>query len=99
MTYGHNVEYLKTNTVLLYNSQTWNVISWSSSAITCQEKKKREKSCLTANNPDNLAPTLSVSLFKLHVGNVREQDKPILPQGLDFRRCVIDYLAEMTKVR
>src|SRR3954465_3639293 len=69
----------KTNTVLLYNSQTWNVIGWGSSAITRQEKKKKTKSGLTANNPDNLAPTLSVSLFKLHFGNVREQDKPILP--------------------
>ena len=91
----------KTNTVLLYNSQTWNVVGWGSSAITRQEKKKKKKSGnsgIAANDPYSLAPTLSVSLFKLHFGNVREQVKPILPQGLDYRKCVIDYLAEMTKV-
>ena len=84
----------KTNTVLLYNSQTWDVVGWGSGAITRQEKKKKKKLDQTDSNP----PTLSVSLFKLHFGNVREQDKPILPQGLDYRQCVTDYLAEMTKV-
>jgi hypothetical protein len=88
----------KTNTVLLYNSQTWNVVGWGSSAIIRQEKKKKKKLDQAVSNSHNLAPTVSVSLFKLHFGNVREQDKPMLPQGLDFRRCVIDYLAEMTKV-
>ncbi|RIA89188.1 hypothetical protein C1645_825213 [Glomus cerebriforme] len=85
----------KTNTFLLYNSQNWNVVGWGSGAITRQEKKKKKKS---NSNSINDPPTLSVSLFKLHLGNVGEQDKPILPQGLDYRQCVIDYLAEMTKL-
>ncbi|CAG8439356.1 13748_t:CDS:2 [Funneliformis caledonium] len=85
----------KTNTVLLYNTQTWKVVGWGSSAITRQEKKKKKNNFLTDNGLD---PTIPVSLFKLHFGNIREQDKPILPQGLDYRRCVIDYLAEMTKL-
>ncbi|CAB5392439.1 unnamed protein product [Rhizophagus irregularis] len=87
----------KTNTILFYNSQTWNVVGWGSSAITRQEKKKKKK---TDNNglPTGEPPTLSVSLFKLFLGNAREQDKPILPQGLSYRQCVIDYLAEMTKL-
>ncbi|RGB25599.1 hypothetical protein C1646_675454 [Rhizophagus diaphanus] len=87
----------KTNTILFYNSQTWNVVGWGSSAITRQEKKKKKK---TDNNdlPTGVPPTLSVSLFKLFLGNAREQDKPILPQGLSYRQCVIDYLAEMTKL-
>ncbi|CAG8493980.1 8330_t:CDS:2, partial [Scutellospora calospora] len=37
--------------------------------------------------------TILASLFKIHLANVLEEDKPPLPIGLDYRKCI-----EMTKV-
>ncbi|CAG8511815.1 15174_t:CDS:2 [Racocetra persica] len=33
------------------------------------------------------------SLFKLHLANVLEEDKPPLPPRLDYRKCVTDYFS------
>ncbi|CAG8609784.1 19459_t:CDS:2 [Dentiscutata erythropus] len=37
------------------------------------------------------------SLFKIHLANVLEEDKPPLPVGLDYRKCVSDYFSEGAK--
>ena len=39
-----------------------------------------------------------VELFKLHLGNMKENEKPPLPSGLDFKKAITDYLKELKKV-
>lgn len=38
----------------------------------------------------------SVELFKLHLGNIEE--KPYLPEGLDYKKAITDYLHEIGKM-
>lgn len=42
---------------------------------------------------DELKP---VELFKLHLGNIEE--KPYLPEGLDYKKAIADYLHEIGKM-
>ncbi|CAG8840172.1 35786_t:CDS:2, partial [Gigaspora margarita] len=39
-----------------------------------------------------------VELFKLHLGNMPEKEKPALPKGLEYKRAIIDYLTEIETV-
>ena len=40
-----------------------------------------------------------VELFKLHLSNLPDHKKPILPVGLDYKTAISDYLREIGKVR
>ena len=41
---------------------------------------------------------INVDLFKLHMGNIREEDRPRLPNGLTYNQACADYLREFNKV-
>ena len=40
-----------------------------------------------------------VELFKLHLSNLPDHEKPIVPDGLDYKKAISDYLREVGKVR
>ncbi|GBB85958.1 hypothetical protein RclHR1_01240009 [Rhizophagus clarus] len=76
---------LETPTVLKYDKD-FNVISWGLQALA-------GRTIRTKKNPaDELKP---VELFKLHLGNMEE--KPYLPEGLDYKKAITDYLHEIGK--
>ncbi|CAG8491750.1 11746_t:CDS:2 [Acaulospora colombiana] len=52
---------------------------------------------MSADAP-NGRTTIVVGLFKLHLSDTREEDKPPLPMGLDYRKCIVDYFSEMKKI-
>ncbi|CAJ0911447.1 796_t:CDS:2 [Entrophospora sp. SA101] len=78
----------KTNTVLSYDDSL-KLLAWGYPALA-EEPSKRSKRNQTQSRP--------VELFKLHLANVKEDEKPPLPLGLDSRRAITDYLHEMNKV-
>ncbi|CAG8700777.1 8468_t:CDS:2, partial [Racocetra fulgida] len=41
------------------------------------------------------ATSKPVELFKLHLGNMPDKEKPVLPKGLDYKKAITDYLTEM----
>ncbi|CAG8531405.1 2226_t:CDS:2 [Acaulospora morrowiae] len=92
---GQALGVFKTNTVLLYDSKSWDVIAWGANAVVRKFDKKKKK---MANDTSNGGPAITVGLFKLHLADIREEDKPPLPMGLDYRKCIVDYLSEMRKV-
>ncbi|CAJ0755622.1 14735_t:CDS:2 [Entrophospora sp. SA101] len=65
------------------------LLAWGYPALA-EEPSKRSKRNQTQSRP--------VELFKLHLANVKEDEKPPLPLGLDSRRAITDYLHEMNKV-
>ncbi|PKC13941.1 actin-like ATPase domain-containing protein [Rhizophagus irregularis] len=73
----------KTPTVLKYDNDFYKVISWGIPALA--ERTNRRK-----NNADDSKP---VELFKLHLGNIKEN--PYLPGGLDYKKAITDYLHEI----
>jgi hypothetical protein len=77
----------KNPTVLLYDSEYKNVLSWGYSAFEERINRRRRQS------NSNRKP---VELFKLHFLN--SQNKPPLPNGLDYRKATTDYLRELGKV-
>ncbi|CAG8481208.1 10274_t:CDS:2 [Paraglomus brasilianum] len=81
---------LKTPTALLY-AEDWKVHKWGVPALAVRPKKKKGKG---ARNID----TKPVELFKLHLGDMKDVEKPPLPDGLDFRKAITDYLAEFGKL-
>ncbi|CAG8597322.1 8382_t:CDS:10, partial [Paraglomus occultum] len=77
--------YLKTNTALLYD-ESWNVLKWGAAAYLGRPRAK------DAERARQLKP---VELFKLHLGDIQPEEKPQLPPGLDFKKAISDYLAEL----
>jgi len=78
---------LKTNTVLQYDSNYQNVIKWGNPALA-QKQNRRNK-----NSPSSK----SVELFKLHLGNIHQNEKPPLPHQLSYEKAISDYLHELGK--
>ncbi|GES96669.1 hypothetical protein GLOIN_2v1486447 [Rhizophagus clarus] len=76
----------KTNTVLQYDENN-EVKSWGLPALT--EKPGRRKS--SSNK-------IRVELFKLHLGKLPDNLKPHLPDGLNYKKTIIDYLREIGEV-
>ncbi|CAG8665119.1 16602_t:CDS:2, partial [Funneliformis caledonium] len=79
---------LKTNTVLQYDDEYINVMSWGAPALFKRPpfKKKIGK--------DN--ETKPVELFKLHLSNLPDELKPKLP--VRYEKAITDYLREIGKV-
>ena len=75
----------KTPTALQYDGEYKNVLSWGYSALAERPSRRRKSS---ERKP--------VELFKLHLLNL--QSKPPLPNGLDYKKAIADYLREMGKV-
>ncbi|RIA97901.1 hypothetical protein C1645_801496 [Glomus cerebriforme] len=79
---------LKTNTVLQYDSNYQNVIKWGNPALV-QKQTRRNKNSLSSK---------SVELFKLHLGNIPQNEKPPLPHQLSYEKAISDYLHELGKL-
>jgi len=84
----HGVLQLKTNTVLQYDREYKNVMLWGAPALW--KRPMRRKSKGNDSKP--------VELFKLHLGNIPDEFKPVLPPGLDYKSAITDYLREIGKV-
>ncbi|CAG8737275.1 17418_t:CDS:2, partial [Racocetra fulgida] len=78
----------KTNTVLQYNSG-WNVTNWEIPALAQKPRKSRKKS---HDDPNGFRP---IELFKLHLADIPEYQKPELPYGLNYHKVIQDYLEQM----
>jgi hypothetical protein len=77
---------LRTNTALLYDKNFKNVEEWGYAAL----KRSKEKS-------KNLSLQKPVEHFKLHLYNIPENAKPILPKGITYKKAITDYLKSMGK--
>ena len=78
---------MKTNTVLQYDSNYQNVIKWGNPALA-QRQSRRNK---------NLNSPKPVELFKLHLGNIPQNEKPSLSNQLNYEKAISDYLRELGK--
>ncbi|CAG8782202.1 13073_t:CDS:2, partial [Rhizophagus irregularis] len=79
---------MKTNTVLQYDSNYQNVIKWGNPALAQKQSKHARK------NKD-LSSSKTVELFKLHLGNIPQNEKPPLPYQLNYEKAISDYLREL----
>ncbi|CAG8648748.1 4384_t:CDS:2 [Rhizophagus irregularis] len=75
---------LKTNTVLQYDSNYQNVIKWGNPALAKKINRRNKDSS-----------SKSVELFKLHLGNIPQNEKPPLPHQLSYEKAISDYLHEL----
>ncbi|CAG8592287.1 15175_t:CDS:2 [Acaulospora morrowiae] len=73
----------KTNTVLQYNGSGKHVEAWGYPALA--------KPPSASINKDSKP----VELFKLHLGDIPEEEKPPLPEGLTYKEAISDYLHEL----
>ncbi|RGB33590.1 hypothetical protein C1646_743233 [Rhizophagus diaphanus] len=78
---------LKTNTVLQYDSNYQNVIKWGNPALSQRQSRKNKDSS-----------SKSVELFKLHLGDLPQNEKPLLPHQLSHEKAISDYLRELGKL-
>ncbi|GES81266.1 hypothetical protein GLOIN_2v1502209 [Rhizophagus clarus] len=79
---------LKTNTVLQYDSNYQNVIKWGNPALA-QRQSRRSR---------DISSSKTVELFKLHLGNISQNEKPPLPHQLSHEKAISDYLRELGKL-
>ncbi|CAG8562725.1 11856_t:CDS:2 [Funneliformis caledonium] len=80
---------LKTNTVLQYDENYRNVLKWGNPALAQRQSRRNKNS--NASKP--------VELFKLHLGNISQSEKPPLPYQLSHEKAIIDYLRELVASR
>ena len=83
---------MKTPTALRYDKDFKNVESWGYEALTLKEKPRRNKG-KSKSNPSSKP----VERFKLHLYNIPENEKPILPEGITYKKAITDYLKSMGK--
>jgi hypothetical protein len=76
----------KIPTTLEYNETYTQVVIWGDLALyeklddTVDDLNKRSR---------------PIELFKLHLSNLREDQKPWLPPQLNYRKAIVDYLTQM----
>ncbi|CAI2174174.1 6280_t:CDS:2 [Funneliformis geosporum] len=75
----------KTPTALLYDEGFKNLKAWGFPALA-ERPTRRNKN--TTSKP--------VERFKLHLGKM--ENKPPLPNGLDYKKAITDYLRELSKL-
>ncbi|KAF0520399.1 actin-like ATPase domain-containing protein [Gigaspora margarita] len=80
----------KIPTVLQYDENFDQVISWGFDALANEPTNRRKK--------DKSTPSRPVELFKLHLGDIQAKEKPVLPSKITPERAIADYLREMGKV-
>ncbi|CAG8565160.1 9924_t:CDS:2 [Ambispora gerdemannii] len=81
---------LKINTVLQYDENFNNVIAWGSQALVGEPQRRRKKTAANSSKP--------IELFKLHLGNIPEEQKVKLPPNCPAEKAITDYLREMEEV-
>ncbi|RGB33586.1 hypothetical protein C1646_669189 [Rhizophagus diaphanus] len=79
---------LKTNTVLQYDSNCQNVIKWGNPALAQRQSRRSRDS----------SSSKTVELFKLHLGNIPQNEKPPLPSQLNYEKAISDYLRELGRL-
>ncbi|CAG8526918.1 4410_t:CDS:10 [Ambispora leptoticha] len=79
----------KTNTVIRYDDK-FNVLKWGLPALAEKVSRKSKNS--------KFEEIQIAELFKLHLGDISEEEKPKLPLGLDPRKAITDYLCEIRKL-
>ncbi|RIB03890.1 hypothetical protein C2G38_734848 [Gigaspora rosea] len=85
----------KTNTVLIYDNSCKEVLKWGYQALTYVPKKNK-KSIKELGSPQNHHV---IERFKLHLDDkLRADEKPCLPQNLNYKRAIIDYLKKMKEI-
>ncbi|CAG8822883.1 6458_t:CDS:2, partial [Gigaspora margarita] len=77
---------LKTNTALRYNQFFNEVEEWGLPALVQKPSRRAKRQTITSK---------TVELFKLHLANIPEKEKPMLPKGLDYKNAINDYLREI----
>ncbi|KAF0520400.1 actin-like ATPase domain-containing protein [Gigaspora margarita] len=77
-------------TVLKYDENFDHVISWGFDALASEPTIRRKKVQSTSSRP--------IELFKLHLGDIPKEQKPILPSKITPERAIADYLREMGKI-
>ncbi|GES81263.1 hypothetical protein GLOIN_2v1470298 [Rhizophagus clarus] len=87
-TWPEQLGVLKTNTVLQYDEDFLQVEAWGSPALAKRQRKKDR-----STNPPK-----PIELFKLHLGDIPEEKKPILPHSLTYKKAISDYLRELGKL-
>ncbi|CAG8773940.1 12476_t:CDS:2, partial [Racocetra fulgida] len=81
----------KTPTALQYDSKYEKVTAWGVKALVeFQEDADDDNETGQRSRP--------VELFKLHLFNSKDEDKPWLPPQLNYKQAVKDYLTEMRKL-
>ncbi|KAF0557275.1 actin-like ATPase domain-containing protein [Gigaspora margarita] len=83
-----HVGQFKTNTALLYNNELSEVKAWGLSALAEKPRKRR---------PQNSDKSIHVELFKLYLGDISDDKKPILPKNMNYKQAITDYLRELVK--
>ncbi|CAG8703407.1 12099_t:CDS:2 [Dentiscutata erythropus] len=83
-----HVGQFKTNTALLYNNELSEVKAWGLSALAEKPRKRR---------PQNFDKSIHVELFKLHLGDMSDDEKPSLPNNMNYKQAITDYLWELVK--
>ncbi|CAG8768264.1 2055_t:CDS:2 [Gigaspora margarita] len=81
-----HVGQFKTNTALLYNNELSEVKAWGLSALAEKPRKRR---------PQNSDKSIHVELFKLYLGDISDDKKPILPKNMNYKQAITDYLREL----
>ncbi|PKC52584.1 hypothetical protein RhiirA1_481183, partial [Rhizophagus irregularis] len=82
---------LKTNTALQYDKNFKNVEKWGFPALAKKPKKSNGKS-------KNQTASKPVEHFKLHLSNIPDNEKPVLPKGINYKKAITDYLKCMGKL-
>ncbi|RIA95888.1 hypothetical protein C1645_816032 [Glomus cerebriforme] len=85
---------MKANTVLQYDDEYNNVKSWGFPALATKPPKPNRRNKNQVNKP----VSKPVELFKLHLGDLNYSNRPVLPDGLNFRKAITDYLREIGKL-
>ncbi|CAH1757951.1 9892_t:CDS:2 [Entrophospora sp. SA101] len=77
----------KTNTVLQYDEDYKDIVSWGADALSSEPSRRKNHSNKPLPRP--------LEYFKLHLGDVPESKKPKLPPGITFQKVITDYLREI----
>jgi hypothetical protein len=76
----------KTPTALLYNETYTQVKSWGDLAL------EEEPEYAVDGSEECSRP---IELFKLHISDLKDDQKPWLPSQLDYKKAIEDYLTQM----
>ena len=79
---------VKTNTVLQYDYEYNNVISWGLPALAKKPNRRSKNKDNSFNRP--------IELFKLHLSDLSDQCK--LKLLIEYKKAITDYLREIGKV-
>ncbi|CAG8602704.1 16306_t:CDS:2 [Funneliformis mosseae] len=90
-TWPEQIGQLKTNTVLQYDKNFKNVEEWGYPALAKKPRRNKGKS-------KNQPVPKPVEHFKLHLGSMPDNDKPLLPKGLNHKKAITDYLKSMDTI-